>query len=786
MNQDKINQLLGKLDVLLKKQEFFSREINELRQEIYRLDLTKETAISLKKEVVIEDSKTIISQTNTKKSDFEITQEIEERKAKNRNFIKIQKPKGKSDLEKFIGENLINKIGILITVIGVGIGAKYSIENNLISPLTRIILGYLVGLGLLGFGMKLKAKYESFSAVLVSGAMAIMYFITFAAYSFYGILPISLTFILMLLFTIFTVLAALNYGKQVIAVIGLVGAYGVPFLLSSGSGRVDILFSYMAIINIGILVISVKKYWKPLYYVSFVFTWLIFAAWFFDKYHVESQFTFALLFATIFFFIFYATILAYKLVNKEKFVKSDVVLMLSNSFVYFGIGYAILDSNVSSDAYLGLFALVNAIIHFGVTVAIYKQKLADKNLFYLVAGLVLVFVTIAVPIQLDGNWVTLFWAGEAALLFWIGRTKKVSFYEKLAYPLMLFSFISLIQDWDTLRNVNNFYSDTYISSTPIFNLNFLFTLLFVLIFSFILYIHRNKKYAKPEFKNRIYSIVLYVLPIALLLVIYNMFRNEIDLYFSNLIYKTAIVTDTNNSYNSKTYNYDLSKFSMIWQVNFTLLFLSILAFINYKKIKSQIFAYGVLAVMVVSIFGFLSTSLLQISALRSDFIHQTSEYFTIGSEAIAIRYISFVFVALALWSSYHFIIKKFADKKVKEIFYIALHIPILWIASSELIHWLDFAGSANNYKLGLSILWGIYSLLLIILGIWKNNKILRVGAIALFGVTLAKLFLYDIRHLNTISKTIVFVSLGILLLFISFLYNKYKYKISDEQEEEHV
>ena len=63
-----------------------------------------------------------------------------------------------NELEKFIGENLINKIGIAILIIGVAIGAKYSIENDLISPLTRIILGYLLGLGLLvlaGFGASL-------------------------------------------------------------------------------------------------------------------------------------------------------------------------------------------------------------------------------------------------------------------------------------------------------------------------------------------------------------------------------------------------------------------------------------------------------------------------------------------------------------------------------------------------------------------------------------------------------------------------------------------------------
>ena len=93
---------------------------------------------------------------------------------------------------------------------------------------------------------------------------------------------------------------------------------------------------------------------------------------------------------------------------------------------------------------------------------------------------------------------------------------------------------------------------------------------------------------------------------------------------------------------------------------------------------------------------------------------------------------------------------------------------------------MDLAGSNQSYKLGLSILWGVYALLLIALGIWKKKKYLRVGAIVLFSITLIKLFFYDISSLNTIAKTIVFVSLGVLLLIISFLYNKYKHIISDE------
>ena len=85
------------------------------------------------------------------------------------------------DFEKFIGENIISKIGILITVLGVGIGTKYAIDNNLINPLTRILLGYLLGIIFFIFAIRIRNKYEDFSAIIISGAMAIFYLITFAA-----------------------------------------------------------------------------------------------------------------------------------------------------------------------------------------------------------------------------------------------------------------------------------------------------------------------------------------------------------------------------------------------------------------------------------------------------------------------------------------------------------------------------------------------------------------------------------------------------------------------------
>src|SRR5690606_28405535 len=217
---DQINILSEKLDLLLKRQENFSREVNLIREEIRSLN----PEISEFEEAEVAFPAISVTQDLPKEKKPTMLRPAETNQVhKLKSFAPPvpRKPRTKSEIEKFIGENLINKIGIAITIIGVSIGAKYSIDNELISPLTRIILGYLMGVGLLVVGMKLKEKYKNFSAVLVSGAIAIMYFITFLAYDLYSLIPQFLTFGLMVVFTAFTVAAAIKYNKQVIAHIGL-------------------------------------------------------------------------------------------------------------------------------------------------------------------------------------------------------------------------------------------------------------------------------------------------------------------------------------------------------------------------------------------------------------------------------------------------------------------------------------------------------------------------------------------------------------------------------------
>ena len=780
-NQVKINQLLEKLNALLKKHEAFSNEIDQLREEIKKINRSETT-----------DSKKSGDKIQPQQSEIEpnlYDQRIAEFNKIHPKFRKHSKQIGqktkkifgiKSDLEKFIGENLINKIGIVIIIIGVGIGVKYAIDHQLITPVTRIILGYLSGLVLLGFSIRLKKQYENFSAVLYSGSMAIIYFITFFACTLYDLIPQTLAFFMMVLLTVFTVAAAIIYNQPIIALIGLVGAYTTPFLLREGFEKAAFLFGYMTVINVGIFVISFKKYWKNLYYSSFVFTWLIYLSWYASKYHTEESFGISLISLVAFFLIFYLTFLSYKLIRNEKFKLSDIFLLLINSIAFYGIGYSILNNHSSGEHLLGLYTLCNALIHFIVSAVIYRKKHADQNLMYFVSGLGIVFVTIAIPVQLEGNWVTLLWAGEAASLFRIGRTKKIPLYEKLSYPLMLLAFFSIIHDWDTVYSAYN-PAHPYTRLTPIFNVSFLTSILFIVSFGMIYQISLNKKYLSPFAKhNKFAKGIYFSIPIILLIVLYYSFKLEIANYWHQKYLDSAIEHLKNGNQKTIQYNFDLIHFKTIWDINYSLLFFSVLSIINNKKFKSRILGLINLGLSTYSILGFLILGLYEISELRESYLDQIlAEYYNRGIFNLLTRYISYVFAGGLIYVCYKTIQQEFLKVELKMAFGLFLHLVLLWTISSEMINWMDIFNCNQPYLLGLSILWGIYALFLIALGIWKQKKYLRIGAIVLFTVTLLKLFFYDLTRLETISKTTVLILLGVLLLIISFLYNKYKHIITE-------
>jgi len=768
---DQLKELLEKANQLETIQRNLSKEIEVLREEIEQT----QSRISKQFKPLPEKPKP--------KEEIPVVNPIPKKQpvaiptaplAEEKQEVIISTPKEPTRWEEFIGTNLLNKIGIAILVIGIGFGVKYAIDHALLNPLTRIILGYLAGTGLLFLALRIKKDYENFSAVLLSGGMASLYFVTYAAYDFYLLIPQLAAFVLMVLFTAFTVLAAHRYNLQVIALLGLTGAYAVPFLLSDGSGKVVILFSYIVIINSGILVLAFLKNWKATQYVAFSLTWIIFLSWYLIDYDSANHFWIASTFALVFFLIFYTVLLSNKILKKEPFALPDIIFLLINSFIHYGIGYSAISALQDGEQYLGLLTAFNGLLHFVVCILLYKRQNEVEHIFYFIAGLVLTFLSIAVPVQLEGNWVTLIWAVEAVLLFWIGRTKKVKAYEVMAYPLIVLTLFSLAEDWERYYQINlyNLENNTYFA--PFLNIHFL-TGIWVSITLYLIHrMNMNTNFDRPIKHKDFAQLINYGIPVVNLVVLYFTFYIEIGYYWEARMAQTAIpVTTETNSY--EEYNYDLLLFKSLWQLNFSAFFGIILSLLclRYNRSEKTIIPAFIFNYLVLAAFIFIAQK--ELSQLRHLYLYpQPPEYFETGTWYLAFRYVVLLFILPLLWLNHRFSKMDFVKEDFRKMERILFHIIILIVLSNELINWLDLSRVPNTFKLGLTILWGVYALFMIILGLSKDEKFIRVTGIVIFGITVLKLFVYDMAGMSTISKTIVMISLGALMLISSFLYNRRK------------
>lgn len=325
-----------------------------------------------------------------------------------------------SSLENLIGLRLIHLIGIVVLVIGLSLGVKYAIDKNLISEGLRIVLAYAAGAVLFALSVRLKKEYAGFSAILFSGAMASLYFTTFGACVYYHFLSYTASFIIMVVLTVFTAYQALVYNRQEIALLGLVGAYGIPFLISPDRGHPELLFLYMTIINTGVVFLCAKKPWAFVGRSAQAISWLLFigwAAWQND----ERLKTYGLLYMFLFFALFALNPLSAKLSRKVDFSTSATYQLLTNNLAFylaalFVFGYSFADSTVALISLLFAgFAALQAVGFY-----VWKEQNTSKLLGWYALALFVVFI----GFQWKGITVTLLWLLTAVIIFIAGVKAK--------------------------------------------------------------------------------------------------------------------------------------------------------------------------------------------------------------------------------------------------------------------------------------------------------------------------------------------------------------------------
>ncbi|MBU4375552.1 DUF2339 domain-containing protein [Patescibacteria group bacterium] len=325
--------------------------------------------------------------------------------------------KEKIGLEEIIGGKWFAKIGMTALVIGVSFFLKYAFDNDWIGPTGRVIMGIIAGIVLLFFGEKYIRKYFVYSQIITGGGIALLYLSVFAAFDFYGLIPQWLAFVFMSLVTGTGVLLSLRYNALSLITVSILGGFITPFLLSTGVDNQIGLFSYILLLDLAILAVSIFKKWRALNIIGFFGTVITFLSWG-DRFYTEEKLFSTVFFLTLFFLVYSISSLIYNLVKKENSTGIEQVLTLLAGVFYFSASYSLLDHD--HHEFMGFFALIMAIYYFLWAYSVRAITSKDENLYNFLAFLTVGFITVAIPIQFKQNIITIGWSIEALLLLYLG------------------------------------------------------------------------------------------------------------------------------------------------------------------------------------------------------------------------------------------------------------------------------------------------------------------------------------------------------------------------------
>lgn len=682
----------------------------------------------------------------------------------------------RSDLEARIGGSWFNRIGIAAILLGVAFFLKYAFDNQWIGPRTRVIMGILAGIGFLAGGEHVRARgYRHYAQGLSGGGIGILYLSIFAAFAFYSLIGQLPAFLLMMLVTTTAVLLAVRYDALPIAVLGLVGGFLTPILLSTGKDNQIGLFSYIALLDVGVLAVAYFKRWRSLDYLGFVGTVLIFAGWL-GEWYVPEKLSRTIFFLTLFFIIFSLLAVFHNVINRRLVQWPEIGLILANSVFYFTTSYRLLDEKYES--YLGLFAVLVSAFYLSLGYLTYSRDREDRYLILTFLGLASLFLMLAVPIQLDQHWVTMGWALEGVILTWIGLQASS---RATRYAAMIVFVVALLH-WFGV-DVRDFAFRENEVFTPLLNRRAASCAVMIasLVAAAWLYRRFGERVEEQErlMLGGACALGANVLAVTLLSL-------DASDYFEQA---KALARKQGESATELWYqrqgweklrqieNTKQLILSLIWSFyGAVALLIGILRRIGAVRFAALVLlALAVLKVLFVDagfyaapwhmlVFNrtFAAFALLIIALASSSWFYARAEGIKETERKIAASVLIAVtnllaIIALSLEASGYFEVGRQGSGEVGEM-------------------WRDLRLAR---QLSLSVIWAVYGGVMLVVGIWRNGRLLRVMSLLLLGLTIIKVFLIDLASLDKLYRIISFVVLGAILLAVSFIYQQYQQRSAE-------
>lgn len=345
----------------------------------------------------------------------------------------------------FFGGNTIVKAGVGILFIGLAFLARFASEH-LHLPIELRLAGIgAAAIVLLGVGWRLRHRRPAYAQVVQGGAVAVLYLTLFVAFRFYGVLAVAPVFVMMAAVAALGAALAVLQDARALAVIGALGGFATPLLVSTGSGDHVALFSYYLVLDLGIALVAWHRTWRSLNLIGFLGTFVVATAWGVLKYQSDNYAT-SQGFLIAFFILFVAIMLMplrQRATTSEKPLPTDAWVQGALLFGLPTITFVLQHGLVRHTEYgTALSALVLALFYIGMATWMRSRpRLAAAFEGSLAVGTV--FTALVVPFALDARSTAGAWALEGAGLVWLGLRQSRPIARAFGYALLLLASVAM-------------------------------------------------------------------------------------------------------------------------------------------------------------------------------------------------------------------------------------------------------------------------------------------------------------------------------------------------------
>lgn len=318
----------------------------------------------------------------------------------------------------FTSGNVVAKIGVVVLFFGVAFLLKYAVERHALSVEFRLAGVTLAASAMLVVGWRLRVQRRAYALIVQGGSIGVLYLTVFAAAKLYHLAPPAFAFAVMVALVALSGALAVLQDARALATFGSAGGFLAPVLMSTGGGSHVMLFSYYALLNGGILGIAWFKAWRELNVLGFAFTFVIGAWWGAESYRPALFGTTEPFLAA--FFLFYVAIAVLFAHRQPPRLRGyvDGTLVFGVPLVAFALQAALVRE---MEYGLALSAVAMSAVYLGMATALWRRREQGMRLLveaFLALGVV--FASVAIPLALDGRWITAAWALEGAALVWVG------------------------------------------------------------------------------------------------------------------------------------------------------------------------------------------------------------------------------------------------------------------------------------------------------------------------------------------------------------------------------